>query len=150
MSPAMTNAVITLTSEVENLMGMLSDLLDRESEAVQSSDFETFRGMQNDKMALFSRYKSLMDTVQRQGSTLKSAGDPVTERLKKSIARFQSSAEKNAQTLEGGTKSMKRILERIVRATRETVHGSRQTYNKSGSVDSKSNGPLCIKVDEVL
>lgn len=149
MSPAMNNATMTLTSEVENILETLCGLMDRETAAVQNADFEIFKSLQSDKISLLGRYRSLMDTLQRQVPNLKQAGDGVTSRLKTAATRFQDSADKNAKALERGRQSMQRILDRIVRATRDTVHSNRQTYTKNGASHNGNSGPLSIRIDEI-
>jgi hypothetical protein len=149
MSPAMTNAAITLTAEVESIMSTLCDLLDRESEAVRTSDFDAFRDMQSDKLAMLTRYKSIVETLQRQSATLSSADAALLERLKKSSKKFLESSDRNTRTLEAGRQSMQRIIDRIVRGARETVHANRQSYNKQGHANGMQS-PLCIQMDEVL
>jgi len=149
MSPAMTNAAITLTSEVESVLGSLSDLLDIESDAVQASDFDAFRNLQNDKFALMTRYRALMETLTHQAPFLKQAGDTVVGRITTATERLQASTKRNALMLESGRNSMQRIVDRIVRAARETVHADRQSYNRNGR-SHNGGGTLSIRVDEVL
>lgn len=150
MSPAMTNAAITLTSEVEAVLGTFSDLLDRESDAVQQSDFLTFKNMQNDKFAMLSRYRALMETLKYQAPTLKEAGDGITGRLSSATERLQSSLQRNSAALQRGSQSMQRIADRIVRATRETIYADRQAYKNDGRSAVNPATPLSIRVDEVL
>ena len=80
MSPAMANATTTLTSEAESLMSTLCDLLDRESNAVQESDFKLFRSIQDDKFAMLTRYRALMDTLHHQSKTITGANAIITDR----------------------------------------------------------------------
>jgi hypothetical protein len=150
MSPAITNATITLTSEVENIMSTLTDILDRESQAVHASDFKSFRDIQNDKFAMLTRYRSMMDTLQRQTPNLNKADPKIIERLKASNDKFRESAARNSLALEAGRNSMQRIVDRIVRCARDTVHGNRHTYNKKGESGNKSQAPLSLQVNEVL
>jgi len=150
MSPAMTNAAITLTSEVESVLATLSDLLDRESDAVQDCDFGSFRDMQNDKFAMLTRYQALMETLKYQAPHLKDAGETVTSRLTSVTSRLQNSLKRNAETLERGSASMQRITDRIIRAARETVYADRQSYKNDGRSNLTPGAPLSIRVDEVL
>jgi len=149
MSPAMTNATLTLTSEVESLIDTLCDLLDRETDAVKNSDFETFKSMQKDKVSLLSRYRAIMETLQRQKAQFAGADAVITERLKATAEKFTASAARNTQMLESGRASMQRIVDRIVRAARETVHGQSHVYRKNGT-SAGPRGALSIQVDEVL
>lgn len=148
MSPAMVNATLTMTSEIESLIDTLCDLLDRETDAVAKADYETFKSMQNDKVSLLTRYRAIMDTLLRQKSQLAGADDIVTKRLKAVSAKFSASAERNTRMLDAGRASMQRIVDRIVRAARETVHGNSQTYRKNGTTSARQS--LSIQVDEVL
>ena len=148
MSPAMTNATITLTAEVESLMGTLCALLDRESEAVQTSDFDAFRAIQNDKFAMLTRYRALMETLQRQSSLFSKTDTVVLDRLKTISAKLKDSTARNGQALEAGRNSMQRIVDRIVRCARETVHANRQSYTSAGRAGAQS--PFSLQVDEVL
>lgn len=150
MSPAMNNATRTLTSEVESVMETLCGLLDRESDAVQASDFNTFRSIQNDKHALLTRYRALMDTLQRQSGALKTADKAILDRLKLAAKKFKVSTDRNASALEAGRNSMQRIVDRIVKCARDTVHANRQSYTKQGHAHLGSAGPLSIQVNEVL
>ena len=150
MSPAITNATITLTSEVENIMATLTDILERETTAVHASDFKSFRDIQNDKFAMLTRYRSLMDTLQRQTPNLSQADPKVIERLQVSRDKFRDAAVRNGSALEAGRNSMQRIVDRIVRCARDTVHGSRHTYNKKGESGTKTQIPLSLQVNEVL
>lgn len=149
MSPAMTNATVTLTTEAEGLMSTLCDLLDRESSAVQASDFKVFRAIQSDKFAMLTRYRALMDTLHHQSETMAGANAIITDRLKDSAVKFKASLSRNAQTLEAGKQSTQRILDRIVRSAREQVHGTRQTYTKKGHTNEVQS-PLSIQINEVL
>lgn len=150
MSPAATNATITLTSEVENLMGTLCDLLNRESDAVQQSNFPAFREIQDDKFALLTRYHCLMETLQRQSGVLSKADPKVLDRLRASSEKFKAATQRNSKTLESGKNSMQRIVDRIVRCARDAVHGDRQTYNKRGISGAKTQSPLSIQINQVL
>ncbi len=150
MSPAAINATITLTSEVESIMATLTDILDRESQAVQASDFKAFRGIQNDKFAMLTRYRSMMDTLARQTLNLSQADPKILDRLRASNEKFKTSAKRNTQALEAGKNSMQRIVDRIVRCARDHVQGSRQTYNKKGQAGTKTQLPLSLQVNEVL
>lgn len=150
MSPAMTNAAITLANEAEIVMGSLCDLLDRETEAVRASDFDAFRNLQNDKFTMLTRYKSLVETLDRQRDTVKNSGEAVAKRLKVTLDRFRASSQRNAVALEAGSNSMRRITDRIVRSARETVHANRQVYNSKGVSGPGKQVPLSIKIDEVL
>lgn len=149
MSPAMTNATLTLTNEVESLIDTLCDLLDRESDAVRASDYETFKSMQGDKVSLLTRYRAVMETLQRQKSQWQGVDSVITERLKATADKFGASAARNAATLEAGRASMQRIVDRIVRAARETVHGNSHVYKRNGTSNTPRS-PLSIQVDEVL
>ncbi|HEY8964150.1 MAG TPA: hypothetical protein VIN59_06795 [Alphaproteobacteria bacterium] len=150
MSPAMTNAAITLTSEVENVLGTFADLLDRESDVVQVCDFEGFKSLQNDKFALLSRYRALMETLKYQGPQLKGAGEAITNRLNAATIRLQESAKRNTTTLERASGSMQRITDRIVRAARETIYADRQTYNGNGRSALNPAIPVSMQINEVL
>jgi PP-loop superfamily ATP-utilizing enzyme len=150
MSPAVTNATITLTSEVENVMSTLVDILDRESEAVRVSNFASFREIQNDKFSMLSRYRSLMETLQRQTDSLSKVDPKVIERLRASSEKFKVSAKRNTLALESGRNSMQRIVDRIVRCARDTIHGDRQSYNKKGQARTNTQLPLSVQVNEVL
>ncbi len=149
MSPAAANAALTLTVEVETIMGTLCDLLDRETDAVKVADFNAFKTMQDDKFALLTRYRSLMDTLQRQAPMLKGVDNAATERLRNATRRFKTSTARNAQALEAGRASMQRIVDRIVRTARDTVHGNRQAYTKKGMTSSPKS-PLSLQMDEVF
>lgn len=148
MSPAMANATMTLTSEVESLIDTLCDLLDRESAAVQQADYATFKGMQSDKVSLLTRYRAIMDTLTRQKAQLESADAAITDRLKAVARKFAISADRNTRALDAGRASMQRIVDRIVRAARETVHGNSQVYKRNGTTSARMS--LSIQVDEVL
>ena len=150
MSPAITNATSTLTSEVETILNTLTDVLERESEAVQTSNFKSFREIQNDKFAMLTRYRSLMDTLTRQTSMLSKSDPRVLDRLRASNEKFRAAAGRNSQALEAGRNSMQRIVDRIVRCARETIHGNRQTYDKKGYSNAKTALPLSLQVDQVL
>jgi hypothetical protein len=150
MSPAVTNATITLTTEVENVMLTLTDILDRESDAVQASDFRAFRDIQSDKFAMLSRYRSLMDTLQRQSASLSLVDSRVIDRLRASSEKFRLSTDRNAKALDSGRASIQRIVDRIVRTARDTIHANRQTYNRKGYADAKTQIPVSIQVNEVL
>jgi hypothetical protein len=54
------------------------------------------------------------------------------------------------QTLESGKQSMQRLVDRIVRGARETVHANRQSYTKDGHGKIGTKAPLSIQVDQVL
>ncbi len=150
MSPAMNNAATTLASETESVIGMLCDLLDRETGAVTQADFKAFAAMQNDKIMMFGRYKSLMETLTRQNAMLKEADAAITTRIKILINRFQETVSTNSKALETGRQSMQRITDRIVRTARETVYADRQTYNSKGASGYNTKTPLNLKVNEVL
>ncbi|MCB1538895.1 MAG: hypothetical protein H6865_05765 [Rhodospirillales bacterium] len=140
---------MTLTSEVEAIMDTLCGLLDRESNAVKGADFVTFKSVQEDKFAMLTRYKSLMETLQRQAPALKGGDQALRERLRLAGERFSAAAERNARVLEAGRNSMQRIVDRIVRSARETVHADRQTYTRKGRAGT-TQAPLSIQVDTVL
>lgn len=150
MSPAMTNAAITLTSEVEAVLGTFAALLDRESEVVQASDFDAFQSMQNDKFAMLTRYRALMETLKYQAPQLKAAGEPVAERLNAATARLQESVKRNAGALDRASNSMKRITDRILTAARETLYADRQSYRKDGRSNLNPATPVSMRLDEVL
>lgn len=150
MSPAMTNAAITLTSEVETVLGTLADLLDRESDAVQASEFDVFKGLQNDKFALLSRYRALMETLKYQAPHLKNAGDTITSRLTTATEHLQSSIKRNTATLERGAASMQRITDRIVRTARDHIYADRQSYKQDGRSGITAKTPVSMRIDEVL
>lgn len=150
MSPAMTNAAITLTSEVESVLGAFADLLDLESDAVQSSDFDTFKGLQNDKFAMLSRYRALMETLKYQAPHLKSADQSITARLNSATTRLQTSVTRSADTLDRASRSMQRLTERIVTAARETLYADRQSYKQDGRSGINSTTPVSMRIDEIL
>ncbi len=150
MSPASTNAAITLVSETETVMGMLSDLLDRETAAVQMSDFKECSDIQTDKIMMFNRYRNLQDTLKRQSETIRGAGEPVAKRMTDAIERMQVAAKRNAQALEVGHRTMQRLTDRIVRGARASVYAGRQTYNKQGRTSANLQAPLKLKINDVL
>lgn len=150
MSPATTNALNTLTLEAEAVLTTLSDVLDTETIAVRMSDFKTFRSVQNDKNALFARYKTLMETLSKKAKHLREAPEATAERLRKTVHRFHKSVADNTVALEAGSRSIQRITDRIVKGARETAQANRQSYNYSGQTKHNSPLPVSIRVDEVL
>jgi ElaB/YqjD/DUF883 family membrane-anchored ribosome-binding protein len=147
---AINNAANTMATEIELILNTLCDLLDRETMAVRTSDFEDFKNLQADKFAMLTRYKSLMETVSTQNHILKNTSDALKKQLNDMAARFQQSTERNIKALEAGRKSMQRISDRIVRCARDTVHATRQTYNNNGNSSINSKTPVSLKIDEVL
>lgn len=148
MSPAQTNAAITLTSEVEIVVGALSELLDRETDTIREADFQGFSDLQTDKIALLSRYRNLIETLQKQTGDFAHASDAIKQRLKICETRLRQSTSTNKVALEGGISSMTRIMNRVVNAARETINKNRTTYTKSGK--TSGGGTLSISVNEVL
>ncbi|MBU6234479.1 MAG: hypothetical protein KGQ41_01425 [Alphaproteobacteria bacterium] len=149
MSPASNNALNTLALEAESILGTLGDLLDRETDAVRTADYTTFRDLQNDKNALYNRYRTLLEAIKLRAPQIKEAPDATAERLRKVAARFHSSVEKNMYALDAGSKSVQRVTDRIVRAARESVQ-SRQSYSPKGHAGQVAGQPISVKVDEVL
>lgn len=149
-SIAATNAAETLAAEAETILSALCGLLDRETEAVKAADFESFKEMQADKCAMLARYKALNDTLKKQSATIKALNDAMKDRLRETTKRFQTSSDRNLKALEAGRASMQRISERIIRCARETVHATRQTYNRNGYSSLNAQTAVSLKVDEVL
>lgn len=148
MSPAAINATITLTNEIESVIDALAELLDRETEAVTSADFATFKVLQNDKMALMTRYRALIETTQKQTENFTTANDTIKERLQSAATRLDKSVGYNKSALEGGTRSMQRIMERVITAAKETLNEGRTTYTKGGR--TSGGGTLSISLNEIL
>lgn len=148
MTPAMANATLTLTGEIETIIDSLINLLDLEVDAIKSADFKSFTALQNDKVALLTRYKALIETTQKQSSNLQTAPDTIKERLREAAQKLDASLQVNKAALEGGLSSMQRIMDRVVNAARETLNQSRTTYTKAGRTSGGTT--LSITMDEVL
>lgn len=150
MSQASLNAQKTLAAEAEAVLSSLCELLDRETDAVRSADFTTFRSIQADKHAMLARYRSLMETINKQNLTAATASEEVAARLKAIVTRFHDTAERNTKALEAGRNSIQRITDRIIKGARESVTANRTAYNYQGHASLNTKSPLSIKVDEVL
>ena len=129
MSQASLNAQKTLAAEAEAVLSSLCELLDRETDAVRSADFTTFRSIQADKHAMLARYRSLMETINKQNLTAATASEEVAARLKAIVTRFHDTAERNTKALEAGRNSIQRITDRIIKGARESVTANRTAYN---------------------
>jgi len=147
---ATTMTAENLAQEAEHLLDTVGHFLEGETKAVQSAQFKQFLAMQTDKMSLLTRYQALVDLLKQQKSLFDKADPSIRERLKQKGAWFADIAARNRQSLEHGQISVSRLLDRIVKTTKETVKSDRVSYGRSGKALYAEQSPLSIKLNETL
>lgn len=126
-----------------------SALLDKETVALNNSDFATFEMLQDKKYELAQTYQDAILAFEQDVEELSHMDDSAKEKLRAAHTRFSVAAEVNQTALQAAAKISERIVDLVINAAKRTVMDT-PNYGSGGLQDLSDKIPVHFKLNEVL
>ena len=126
-----------------------SQLLEKETAALNVSDFNTFEALQDQKYDLAQTYQDKILAFEEHVEQLQEMPEESKDKLRASHSRFTLAAEENQTALQAASKISERVVNLIIDAAKRTVMDT-PNYGAAGMQDLSSKIPVHFKLNEVL
>lgn len=140
-----------LALSIERILTRLTDCLNRETEAVKSSDTRAVTALQEEKLSLMEQYQSLSERLNRENGSLNDLDTNIREHLRAVSTAFQDALTRNLIALQAGHQAVTRLMDRIMTTARRTIMQDQQKYNAKGALADAPGGiTIPTKLNETL
>lgn len=149
---AMTTEETTIQEEVQMMLDLLDSftvLLEAETDALRSTQFEVVERLQDDKKSLAGMYKKQVTTLHDRGDEVATVDPSMKEKLIRARTQFTAVLQENLQALDAVRNSCQRLVNGIVRAARDAVV-DQPNYSAAGRTGGAGAGPVSISVNTTL
>ena len=141
-----------LDRKVEEALHAVDDfsaLLEKETAALNVSDFNTFEALQDAKYDLAQSYQDAVLAFEEEVDHLPTLAESAKDKLRAAHARFTIAAEVNQTALQTAAKVSERVVNLLIGAAKRTVMDT-PNYGAGGLQDISSKIPVHFKLNEVL
>ena len=126
-----------------------SQLLNQETAALQSSDYNLFENLQDRKYQLAQGYQEAILAFEEDADVLPEMEDALKDKLRETHARFTHAADENQRALLVKQKVSERVLNLIMSAAKQTVSDA-PSYSANGHQDLSAKIPVYFNLNEIL
>ncbi len=121
--------------EMMDTIDALRQLYDQETAALKAGDSQAFFTLQDKKIAAARRYHDGATQIAGRREEFAGLQSPLKDKLTASEKEFKAATDSNIAALERMTRAVKRLNERIMRATRDAALKDRvNLYSNKGSI----------------
>lgn len=135
--------------EALNAVDHFSALLEKETAALDASDFHTFESLQDKKFELAQSYQDAILAFEEDAEALPEMAETAKDKLRAAHSRFTLASEKNQTALQAAAKISERVVNLIIGAAKRTVMDT-PNYGSAGYQDISDKIPVHFKLNEVL
>jgi flagellar biosynthesis/type III secretory pathway chaperone len=146
----MATALLNKVDHALFAVSSFSDFLDRETAALEKSDFNTFELLQGEKIELAQAYQQAILAFEEDADILPTLDESVKDRLRQAHSRFATAAKTNQTTLEVTKNVAERIVNLVMTAAKKTVIDETPSYGANGLQGVSDKIPVYFKLNEVF
>ncbi len=142
----------TIQDEVQMMLDLLDSftiLLEAETDALRSTQFDVVERLQGDKKSLAGMYQKQVTMLHDRGDEVATVDPSMKEKLIRARTQFTAVLQENLEALEAVRTSCQRLVNGIVRAARDAVV-DQPNYSAAGQTGNAGTGPVSISVNTTL
>lgn len=141
-----------LTQKIDaalSAVDQFSAFLEKETAALQKSDYRAFEAMQDQKYSLAQSYQDAILSFEEDVEALPNLPEDIKQKLRAAHTRFSAAADVNQIALETAAKISTRVVDLIIDAAKRSVSDT-PNYSAAGSQGLSEKIPVHFKLNEVL
>lgn len=145
---------LPVEKQIEELLSIItsfSTLLEKETAAIKSSNFQEMNELQENKKFHAVRYEEKIKALSERREDILAVDIQIREKLQKERTKFNNILEKNKKALSNAQESTRRLANFILDTARKTIIEENKTnYSLTGKAQTFKSATNSLSVDQSL